>query len=240
MLTYNHLKDRPREFLAATGLTHEEFTQLLPAFTAAYEALYPSDKTWLGKPRQRRVGGGAKGVLPQMTDKLLFILVYQKTQALQTMHALQFGLSQPQANYWIHRLLPVLQRALAVLGHAPEREASRVADSPLALEGAPELAIDGTERRRQRPQDPTRQQAHYSGKKKAHTDKNILLVHEGTGKGVYLGPTVAGKTHDKKAADEASLAYPVNGTLDKDTGFQGYEPPGVLTQQPKKSPKAKS
>ena len=240
MLTYDHLKDRPREFLAATGLTHEEFAQVLPAFTAAYEALYPSDKTRLGKPRQRRVGGGAKGTLTQMTDKLLFILVYQKTQALQTMHALQFGLSQPQANYWIHRLLPVVQRALAALGHAPEREASRVADSPLALEGVPEWAIDGTERRRQRPQDPTRQQAHYSGKKKAHTDKNVLLVNEGTGKVIYLGPTVAGKTHDKKAADEASIAYPVNVTLDKDTGFQGYEPPGVLTQQPKKSPKVKS
>jgi hypothetical protein len=240
MLTYDHLKDRPREFLAATGLTHEEFARLLPAFTAAYAALYPPDKTRAGKPRRRRVGGGAKGALAQMTDKLLFILVYQKTQALQTLHALQFGLSQPQAHYWIHRLLPVLQRALAALGLTPEREASRVADSPLALEGAPELAIDGTERRRQRPQDPTRQKAHYSGKKKAHTDKNILLVNEVTGKVVYLGPTVAGKTHDKKAADEAPIAYPHNATLDKDTGFQGYEPQGVLTQQPKKSPKAKS
>ena len=72
------------------------------------------------------------------------------------------------------------------------------------------------------------------------SDKNLLLVNEYTSKVVYLGPTVAGKTHDKKAADEAQLAYPVNATLDKDTGFQGYEPAGVLTQQPKKSPKARS
>lgn len=57
---------------------------------------------------------------------------------------------------------------------------------------------------------------------------------------VYLGPTVPGKTHDKRAADEASIAYPVNVTLAKDTGFQGYEPQGVLTQQPKKSPKVES
>jgi DDE superfamily endonuclease len=189
MLTYDHLKDRPRELLAATGLTHEEFARLLPAFTAAYAALCSPDKTRAGQPRQRRVGGGAKGVLPRMTDKLLFILVYQKTQALQTLHGLQFGLSQPQASYWIHRLLPVLQRALAALGHAPERDASRVADSALVQEGAPALAIDGTERRRQRPQDPARQKAHYSGKKKAHTDKNLLLVNEATGKVVYLGPT---------------------------------------------------
>ena len=72
-----------------------------------------------------------------MEDKLLFILVYQKTNPLQTMHGLHFGLSQPQTNYWIHRLLPVLRRALVALDMAPERDASRVATSPLALEGPP-------------------------------------------------------------------------------------------------------
>jgi DDE superfamily endonuclease len=100
--------------------------------------------------------------------------------------------------------------------------------------------MDGTERRRQRPTDAQRQKEHYSGKKKTHTDKHILLANETTGKVVYVGPTVAGKTHDKKAADEAKMTYPRNATLDKDTGFQGYEPEGVLTQQPKKSPKARS
>ena len=135
----------------------------------------------------------------------------------------------------MHRLLPVLQRALADLGMAPEREASRVASRPLALEGAPALAMDGTERRRQRPQDAVRQHEYASGKKKTHTEKNLLRVHEMTGKVVSLGPTEPGKKHDKKAADEAQIAYPLNATLDKDTGLQGYEPPGVLTQQPKKN-----
>jgi hypothetical protein len=111
MLTYSTLQDRPREFLAATGLTHDEFARVLPAFAAAYIVLYPPDKTWQGKGRQRQVGGGAKGVLPQMADKLLFILVDQKTNPLQTMHGLQCGLSQPHTNDWIHHLLPVLQRA---------------------------------------------------------------------------------------------------------------------------------
>ena len=46
---------------------------------------------------------------------------------------------------------------------------------------------------------------------------------------------MAGKKHDKKAADEEEIAYPTNATLDKDTGFQGYEPAGVLTRQPKKT-----
>lgn len=235
MLTYTTLQDRPREFLAATGLTHAEFARLLPAFATAYAALYPPDKTLAGQPRQRRVGGGATGALPQMEDKLLFILVFQKTNPLQTLHGLQFDLSQPQTNYWIHHLLPVLQRTLAALGMAPERDASRVATSPLALEGAPDMVIDGTERRRQRPTNAAQQQEQYSGKKKTHTDKNLLLVNEHTDKVIYLGPTVAGKKHDKKAADEGEIAYPTHATLDKDTGFQGYEPAGVLTRQPQKT-----
>ena len=99
MLTYATLQDRPREFLAATGLTHDEFARVLPAFATAYAGLYPPDQTWEGKVRQRQGGGGAQGVLSQMADKLLFILVYQQTNPLQTMHGLQVGLSQPQTHY---------------------------------------------------------------------------------------------------------------------------------------------
>ena len=153
MLTYSTLQDRPREFLAATSLTHEEFARVLPAFAAAYAVLYPPDKTWEGKVRQRQSGGGAKGGLPQMADKRLFILVCEKTNPLHTMHGVPCDLSQPQTHYWMHHVLPVLQHALATLGGAPERDASRVATSPLAREGAPDLAVDGTERRRQRPTD---------------------------------------------------------------------------------------
>ena len=240
MLTYAALKDRPRELLAATGLTHEEFARLLPAFAAAHAGVYPLDKTLEGQARQRQVGGGVKGALPRMEDKLLFILVYQKTNPLQTMHGLQFGLSQPQTHYWIHQLLPVLQQALAALGHQPERDGSQVAESALVRESAPDLLLDGTERRRQRPQDEARQRAHYSGKKKAHTDKNLLLVNAQSGKVVYLGPTVAGKTHDKRAADEANLSLPVNATLGQDTGFQGFAPARILTLQPQKNPKGRS
>jgi hypothetical protein len=99
MLSYNQLKDRPRDFLAATGLTLDEFQQLLPAFQGAYEQRYPDALTRTGTPRQRRPGGGAKGILQPWEDQLLFILVYQKTHPLQTLQALQFNMSQPQANY---------------------------------------------------------------------------------------------------------------------------------------------
>jgi hypothetical protein len=122
---------------------------------------------------------------------------------------------------------------------APERDASQVATRHRRLEGAPKVALDGTARRRQRPQDAARPKEHDSGTKNAPTDKNLLLVHEHTGTGAYLGPTIAGKMPDKQAADEAHIPSPTHATLDKDTGLQGYEPEGVLTAPPKKSQKAR-
>ena len=175
-----------------------------------------------------------------MSDKLLFILVYQKTFGLQTMHALQFGLSQGRANYWIHRLLPVLQKTMSQLGMKPERDGGKVADLIEASEGGANLSLDASEREIQRPVDALRQAEKYSGKKKTHTGKNLLLVNENTGKVVYLSSTVEGKKHDKKLADESQISYPRNASLTKDTGFQGYEPEGVLSEEPKKKREAKN
>jgi hypothetical protein len=98
---------------------------------------------------------GFKGALRPFEDQLLFILVYQKTYPLQAPHGLQFGLSQPQAHDWIYRLLPVLKCALADLAMTPQREGEQVATSALVNESAPDLLIDGTERRRCRPRTKT-------------------------------------------------------------------------------------
>ena len=85
MLSYNKLKDRSRDFLAATGLTLDEFQQWLPALQSAYEPRYPYELPRTGTPRQRRRGGGAKGIWQHFEAKLLFIVVYPKTKPLPTM-----------------------------------------------------------------------------------------------------------------------------------------------------------
>lgn len=240
MLRYNQLKKNQKEFLAATGLYPEEFDRLSDVFKKKYAQYTSGSQTKEGKPRKRREGGGTKGKLQADEDKLVFILVYQKTYPLQTMHGLQFELSQPQTNYWIHQLLPILQESLAEMGMKPERDATQVENSPLMKETAADLMIDGTERRRQRPQEAKKQEQHYSGKKKTHTDKNLMLINNQSKKVLYLSPTVGGQTHDKKMADENPIRYPPGATLGKDTGFQGYEPAGVVTYQPKKSRKGKN
>jgi len=240
MIEYSKLKEKPREFLAVTSLTDEEFQVLLPTFEKCYELLLPAKPKVSKKKKQRARGGGRHAKLPSLSEKLLFILVYQKTSPLQTAHGLQFGISQGQVNYWVHRLLPVLQMSLSEMGMKPLRKGEEVADSIKASEGGANLSLDAAERLLQRPLDDERQREKYSGKRKTHTDKNLLLVNENTKKVVYLSETVEGKMHDKKLADKSKIRYPKNASLTQDTGFQGYQPKDVLVQQPKKSKKTRT
>lgn len=235
MLDYTQLKRERRKFLALTGLTRREFQALLPAFEQAYQKRYPPEKTWAKRKRKRRIGGGRPGVLKPVEQKLLFILVYQKTYPLQVVLGELFGLSQSGANQWIHRLLPVLLEALTAVGVKPERDGPQFAVAERRAVERRDYIIDGTERRRQRPKNPEKQGLHYSGKKKAHSDKNGVIVQTRSTRVAYLGPTCPGKTHDKKAADRERIAYPRRTVLRQDTGFQGYEPNVQESLQPKKS-----
>lgn len=159
-MTYRTLSSQPQTFQALTGLTSAEFGRILPAFRDAYARARPADRTAAGQPRQRWPGGGRRGVLAEDADKLLFVLIYLKTCPLQVVLGQLFGLSTSQANYWLHHLLPIVRAALDELGVLPERDGTRIArqiDPPL---GAPLLIIDGTERRRQRPQKAEKQALH--------------------------------------------------------------------------------
>jgi DDE superfamily endonuclease/Helix-turn-helix of DDE superfamily endonuclease len=236
MLTYAKLKRNRRKCVALTGLTPKEFEGLLPAFAHAYAEHYPAEKTMTGKPRKRQAGGGRKGGLHETEQKLLFILVHQKTYPLQSLLGEVFELSQPRVNEWIHRLLPILKVALEELGVLPERDPAHFARSESRHGERPDLIIDGTERRRQRPKDSKKQTAAYSGKKKTHCDKNVVIVQAKSKRVGFLSQTYAGKTHDKKIVDTEPIAYPPDTILSKDPGFQGYEPAVAQAQQPKKSP----
>lgn len=240
MLRYETLKENPHKFLTFTGLTPKEFEHLLLPFARAYARQHPSNKTGDGHARTRQAGGGRRGALESLEQKLLFILVYQKAYPLQAVHGELFGLSQSRANRWIHQLLPLLEQALDTLRLLPERDPRRFARRAQQESARPELIIDGTERRRPRPKNREKQALHYSGKKKAHTDKNVIIVNAKTKRIGFLSQTYPGKMHDKKIADTEQISYPRTATLHKDSGFQAYEPRVRQTYQPKKSRAAKS
>ena len=134
---YDKIRHRHSQVLAATGLTPVEFDALLITFKYHWDEYY-SHFTLEGKVRQRISYNRKTSVLPLIQDKMFFILVYLKANPLQELHAIQFEMTQPQANRWIHLL---------------------------SEQGCEEVLLDGTERPVQRPLDEDRQSACYSGKK---------------------------------------------------------------------------
>ena len=131
MTRYETLKDKPKRFVSLTGSTLEEFSALLPSFSKRFLE-FVETQTLDGKRREkRRYTLYKNSCLPTQEDMLLFILIYLRKAMTQDVLGELFGMSQPVANKWIHRLLPVLNHALADLGELPSREtvASRVDDS---------------------------------------------------------------------------------------------------------------
>jgi hypothetical protein len=104
-----------------TSLTVEEFTLVVPLLEAAFQA-HMAERRLDGKPRTERKYTTYKNCpLPTAEDRLLFVLVYLKTNPLQVAQGLMFGTPQGKTNQWIHLLLPLLRQALRQSGHAPSR-----------------------------------------------------------------------------------------------------------------------
>jgi hypothetical protein len=238
MFSYNQIRQVPKLLLATTSLTQAEFERLLPFFREAWDE-YVAQNFIERESRERRYGGGQReSTLVDPEDKLLFILYYAKAYPLQEILAYEFGMAQSTANEWIHILTGVLRRALEKGGHSPGRDPKELAET-LRNENEKTYGIDGTERRVQRPKDEEKQKKYYSGKKKAHTVKNLIVGGIKSKKVNYLSQTCEGKRHDKKIADDEAMAFPEGASLYKDTGFQGFEPEGVDTFQPMKKPRGK-
>src|SRR3954470_10750287 len=97
------------------------------------------------------------------------------------------------------------------------------------------FAHDGTERRIVRPQDPAEQTQCYSGKKKDHTVKNILLVNAVLII-LFLSDTAGGRLHDKRLAEATPYPLPAGSRLLQDLGFLAFTLPEVEILRPTRKP----
>lgn len=156
-----------RHLRSLTGVSATKFEILLEAFTMTY-----TDMQWeafqaglVAGIRHRRPGGGKKGALPTMRDKLLFVLYYFKVYPTFDVLGTQFNLSRSKANENLYKLAPVLHRTLVRLDVMPQREFTSPSELMTTLKGLDTILIDVTERAHRRPQDEQTQREHYSGKK---------------------------------------------------------------------------
>lgn len=224
-----------RAFQALTGMKLPEFNKLAKTFER--EEHKQERERIKTMNRKRAPGAGRRRVLASVESRLLFILAYFHCYPTQDLQGVLFGVTQPVANDWIHRLTLVLEKALGRRMELPLRPPKSTIRQLLVA--CPELAfiIDGTERPMQRPKNSKRQEKCYSGKKKRHGMKNTIVTSMSSKRVVFLGQTREGSVHDKKLADEDKPPFPPGSLLWQDTGYQGYQPDNVIVLQPTKRSK---
>ncbi|NER08282.1 MAG: transposase [Okeania sp. SIO3C4] len=201
-----------------TSLIQTEYEELLRLFSVNCEAklgLY----TLKGKRRKaRKYKEDARSSLYGSVAKLDFILMYLKEDTIQLRHGLLFELSQAKVSEWLHFLLPVLEQSLAQLEVLPQEgfryDASQASESKW-------FTGDVTERPIARNVDQAAQKEEYSGKKKQHTVKNLVICDEQK-RIVFLSDLYEGKAHDKTIWDALELELQGRDIL-LDLGFYGTE-----------------
>lgn len=234
MNTHNIAFKNPRLLKALTGVTKEEFQALIPTFTQVVQ----EDKRLRSKAKERHFGGGSKGKLATIEEKLFFILVYVKTYPTFDFLGFVFSMHRSKAHQNMTLLMKSLEKTLGRKLVMPEKKIHSLEEFLEKFPEAKDLFVDGVERPIQRPKDKKKQNKLYSGKKKRHMKKSVIAVTEDKTI-VLMTPTKSGRRHDKRLADkEMTFEHiPESTALWVDTGFQGVLKQHGNTLIPKKGTK---
>jgi hypothetical protein len=228
-----------RLFKAVTGMTYPEFQALLPDFEAALR-----DQQQRATPtRRRQEGGGRRHTLLTVREKVFFILFYVKCYATFDVLGWLFDVDRCQPQRWVSTYLPVLEAALGRKAVLPKRKIQSVEEFLRCFPQVKEVFVDGTERPIRRPSGKDAQKPYYSGKKKGHRVKNVVVTtrHKRV---LVLGKTRPGSVHDKTGANEDELFahLPDDVLVHIDLAFLGVpkEQPHLKVSLPEKKPKGKA
>src|SRR3989339_2000155 len=219
---------------AMTGITIDEFVNLVPVFTLVSDTM----KRERNQERTRKFGGGRKGALKTPEEQLFFALFYLKTYPTVDVLSFLAGFDRSNACRNAQFLFSALTKALGRKLVLPTRQITSVEEFFREFPEAKDIFIDGTERRVQKPVSRKRRKRLYSGKKKATTRKTIVISDDKK-RILVLTPTKSGRRHDKRLFDKAmgGTTIPPNVTAWTDTGFQGLQKDHPKTIMPTKATK---
>ena len=198
MLSHEELCRHPAAFPSLTGMTRAEFDGLLARFTRAEADLRASSQTTRrdGRPRERAAGAGRRhehGTADRLLMALLWLRVYPTYEVL----GFFFGLHKRNAQLNVRAALDVLD-SLSDFPFDRPGEGRKKARSPQEVMAAfPQvrIIIDAKEQRINKPVGEQAQRPYYSGKKKAHTIKNQVVVNP-RGQIEAVSEPAPGSTHD--------------------------------------------
>jgi len=222
------LKRRPRHFANFTGLSVEQFEQLVAAALTA-TALKPREE----RSRQRALGGGRKAKLA-VEDQLLVTLMYYRLYLTQLLLGYLFELDDSNVSRMISRVRPWLLEVLPVpvqerllFARNEQKESKRIGTLDELFKRHPEfkeVLIDATEQETPKPKDRGKRKGHYSGKKKRHTLKTQVMTSP-SGLFLHVSRAIAGKVNDLTLLRGSGVLRELPATLyiRLDRGYDGIE-----------------
>ena len=224
MLTYDTLAHKPGAFKSMTGLTVQEFEALLADLRPRYEAARREECA--ARPRRRARGGGAKPRYA-LRERLLMTLVWLRLYLTAEAVGVLFAVDKSMVSRYTRPLLRLLRDlGQDTLGWPEDAQALlETADDTDSTDDTDGVAIiDATAQRVERARDEATQRAHYSGKKKAHTRKTLIVVNE-RGRLRYVSPSAPGATHDLTLLRQSGALEQIPPALSLmgDSGFQGLQ-----------------
>lgn len=253
MLTAKKLRRKPKHFHNFTGLTPEQFDELLGAIEPLYEQ---AEQERLGNPDRLRAKGAGRNFNLELAERLLMSLMYFRLYVTQTLLGYLFDLDTSNVSREINgRMLgvlsevlpvpardePLLNLTLAASGGGGERKKKKISTLEELLEKHPEfeeVLIDATEQELPKPRDKGRRKELYSGKRKRHTAK-MQVVSTSTRLVLHLCRHVPGKVSDLVLlrATGVMRQIPEEVVARVDRGYEGLEEeyPEVRVHKPKKA-----
>jgi hypothetical protein len=220
---------------ALTGLKIKQFKILAVNFNVHLEKTFK-------KYRKVNLHQGRGFKLKSSQEKLFYILFYAKVYPSFDVAGFIFNADKSSCCRWAHWFIKALELALGQKCVLPKRKAKDLEKIFLKIPQIKEIFIDGTERPIRRPKNQEKQKDNYSGKKKRHTKKNLIISTKKK-EIIFLSKTMAGRTHDYKGFKDENLAKRIFEYIRVyfDNGFQGVEKdfPDLLVKMPKKKPRGR-
>lgn len=218
MINIDRALQQDRLLRAVTGTNKKDFEQLLIVFAPLVE------RKRYKKNRKRKWGAGRKHSLATSAGKLFFILFYMKCYPTYDLAGLFFQVDKAQPFRWMMQLKKKLEKVLGKEWVLPKRKISSMEEFIKLFPQIKEIIIDGTERPIQRPKDKQKQKQRYSGKKKRHTQKNIIITNRKK-EILVLTPTRNGKEHDYTLLKKSKLPEIIPKKIKAylDLGFKGID-----------------
>jgi hypothetical protein len=260
MLTVKKLRRKPKHFHNFTGLTPEQFDQLLLALKPLYEQ---AEEERLSNPNRLRARGAGRKFNLELPERLLMSLMYFRLYLTQTLLGYLFDLDSSNVNREINgRMLAVLSEVLPVPAQDEPlldvllaaqdagndggqrkciKKAKKIATLEELLQKHPEfeeIFIDGTEQELPKPKDKDRRKDLYSGKRKRHTAK-MQVVSTRRRLILHLCRHVPGRVSDHLLlrATGVMRKMPEGVVVRVDKGYEGLEEeyPEVSVEKPRRA-----